>query len=246
MEKIILLIDNSNIFIAGKEKFGKNARFSYEKFEKKCAKNGNIVEKYLAGSTPPSNDTFWDKMKDKGYRVHTYERVYAGYGHTKEKAVDMVLGVLGGAAIQKIKPDRVVLLTGDRDFIPIAKLRDEMKEEQSYSFVLDVWAFTEALSSELERVCDQVFKIDEYKEELIYFQYEDGTTESFINKEKREAIDKQKREEYFIALEKKGIEEERLAKEERKQFWTRTKWVIGGGAVIILGKKIFKNIMRGG
>lgn len=250
MGKIILLVDNSNIFIAGKETYGINARFSYEKFETICTESDIIVEKHLAGSTPPSNDAFWDKMERKGYRVHTYERVSAGYGHKKEKAVDMVLGVLGAAAIQKIKPDRVVLLTGDRDFIPIAKLRDEMKKEQGYSFVLDVWAFTEALSSELERVCNRVFKIEDYKEELVYFQYENGITESFAEKEARIALEKKQREEYSYAEKKKKSEEEKLAQEERKQFWIGvakiTPWAIGVGTIITLGKnnKLGKMIVR--
>lgn len=219
MGKILLLVDNSNIFIAGKERFGINARFSYKKFEKVCTGNDIIVEKHLAGSTPPPNDAFWDRMKQEGYKVHTYERVFAGNGHKKEKAVDMVLGVLGGAAIEKIKPDRVVLLTGDRDFIPIAKLRDEMKKEHGHFFVLDVWAFAEALSSELERVCDRVFKIEDYKEELVYFQYEDGSTESFDEREARIASEKEQ-------YEKNKREEKKHAQEKRKRFWANAKKVV--------------------
>lgn len=215
MEKILLLIDNSNIFIAGKAMFGANARFSYANFEKVCRNSGVIVEKHLAGSTPPANDAFWEKMKRDGYKVHTYARVPAGYGHTKEKGVDMVLGINGTHAIGKIQPDRVVLLTGDRDFVPIADLRDGIKNEQGTSFVLDVWAFSDALSSELERVCDNVFKIEDFKEDVIYFQYENGGIESFLEREKRMAKEARQAEEERIAQIEKRREAERIAQDKK-------------------------------
>ncbi len=68
MGTVLLLIDNSNIFISGKEKYGDpSARFSYSYFEKICAGNDTIVKKIIAGSTPPSNDRFWTQMEEKDY-----------------------------------------------------------------------------------------------------------------------------------------------------------------------------------
>lgn len=221
MGTVVLLIDNSNIFISGKEKYGDmNARFSYSEFEKICAGDDAIVEKHIAGSTPPSNDKFWTRMGKRGYKVHTYERVSAGYGHTREKGVDMILGMQGTRAIEKCKPDRVVLLTGDADFIPIANLRDEIRAENGDSFILDVWAFSDSLSPELKRVSDHVFKIDDFQERLIYFERQDGCCESFnehyarIEEEKEAALRAEQKRMEEMAKKKAALEAEQRKIEE--------------------------------
>ncbi len=226
MGKILILVDNSNVFISGKEVYDdETVRFSYSAFERICAGEDDIIEKHLAGSVPPSSDAFWRKMENAGYHVHTYERQSAGYGRTKEKGVDMILGLRGVMAIYRLKPDRVVLLSGDCDFMPLAKLRDDMKEEGS-TFTLDVWSFEDSLSSELSKVADRTFYIDDYEDKLIYFQSADGHTESFtehadrIEKEKAEAearmrAEKEKRER--IARERAEAEARTRAEEERER-----------------------------
>ena len=47
MGNVLLLIDNSNIYVGGKKKYDVNARFSYSKLESACAGNDVIVEKHL-------------------------------------------------------------------------------------------------------------------------------------------------------------------------------------------------------
>ena len=226
MGKILILVDNSNVFISGKEVYDdETVRFSYSAFERICAGEDDIIEKHLAGSVPPSSDAFWRKMENAGYHVHTYERQSAGYGRTKEKGVDMILGLRGVLAIYRLKPDRVVLLSGDCDFMPLAKLRDDMKEEGS-TFTLDVWSFEDSLSSELSKVADRTFYIDDYEDKLIYFQSADGHTESFtehadrIEKEKAEAearmrAEKEKRER--IARERAEAEARMRAEKEKRE-----------------------------
>ena len=239
MGSVLLLIDNSNIYVSTVQYFDKDARLSYDRFENVCRGNDVIIEKHLAGSTPPANDAFWSRMERIGYKVHTYERVPDGYGHKKEKGVDMAIGVWGGAAIQRLKPERVVLLTGDRDFIPFTGLRDEMRQLQGHSFELDVWSFSDSLSSKLEKACDHVYKIEDYKERLIYFQYEDGTIELFTEREKRieaerialleaqnaaqEKREAEKAAQDLIRAKEKATEEKRkaAAAETRRKIWAK-------------------------
>lgn len=209
MGRVVLLIDNSNIFISGIKKYDMSARFSYSEFEKICAEEDEIVEKYIVGSTPPRNDKFWTRMKNKGYKVHTYERVPAGHGRTREKGVDGNLIMKATRAIEKIKPDRVVLLTGDGDFIPIADLRDEIRAENGDSFILDVWAFSDPLSPKLKRVSDRVFEIEDYKERLIYFERQDGDCGLF---DKHNARIKEETAEKEAALKAKQKRIEEMAK----------------------------------
>lgn len=258
MGTVVLLIDNSNIFISGKDKYDDwSARFSYSEFEKICAGDDTIVEKHIAGSTPPSNDRFWTRMERKGYKVHTYKRVSAGYGHTKEKGVDMILGMQGTRAIEKCKPDRVVLLTGDGDFVPIANLRDEIGAENGDSFILDVWAFSDALSPELKRVSDHVFHIEDFEEKLIYFQSREDCVESFNEHyariEKEEAARRVALKEKLAAAEERAareaaldepdgrieeekadeIEEEKVTSEKQPMgFLEKVGWCLGGVAVL--------------
>lgn len=98
MGKILILVDNSNVFISGKEVYDdETVRFSYSAFERICTGEDDIIEKHLASSVPPSSDAFWRKMENAGYHVHTYERQSAGYKRTKGKGVDMILGLQGGA-----------------------------------------------------------------------------------------------------------------------------------------------------
>ena len=233
MGTVVLLIDNSNIFISGKEKYGDmSARFSYSEFEKICAGDDAIVEKLIAGSTPPSNDRFWTRMEKNGYKVHTYERVSAGYGHTKEKGVDTVLAMKGTRAIEKLKPSRVVLLTGDADFIPIAGIRDDIRDEEGDSFILDVWAFSNSMSPELERVSDRVFKIDDHQEKLIYFQGQDGRTEGFNEHYARIAEEKAAAErETEIKTEQIKIEEDKAATEKNPISWFEKRMAEKGAAL---------------
>lgn len=251
MGKVVLLIDNSNIFISGKEKYDDpSVRFSYSEFEKICAGDDVIVEKHIAGSTPPSNDSFWNRMEQNGYKVHTYERVAAGYGHAREKGVDMVLGLQGTRAIEKLKPDRVVLLTGDGDFIPMARLRDDIRAEKGDSFILDIWAFSDSMSPKLARVSDHVFRIEDFQEKLIYFQSQDGRIESFqehydrIAEEKeaarREAAERETAEreaverESALGVEQKESEEQAAEKKKPMSWVEKALWGVGG-TVLLLG-----------
>lgn len=237
MGKLLILIDNSNIFVSGKNLWDKNLRFSYDKFEKICAGDDTIVEKHIAGSAINTNNAFWERMKQKGYKVHTYECTRVGEGRRKEKSVDMALGIQGAMAIERIRPDRVVLLTGDQDFVPIAQL----KNSNDYPFILDVWAFSDALSFELERASDNAYRIDDYKSRLLYFQYEDKTTESFNRRNERKAAEeKASREELRIAQEKAEKEEKAAS----NKFWKRARAGIAGAGAAIAG--IFHNKKKDG
>lgn len=189
MGRVVLLVDNSNIFIAGKETYqDSSARFSYPEFEKLCAEGDEIVEKFLAVSSPPQNDEFCSFMKKNGYQILAYKRQSDGCGHTREKGVDTGLSIAGVEAIGKQDPDRVVLLTGDADFAPLADLRDRKKKENGRSFQLEVWSFACSLSSSLAHVADKVCRIDDYAAQLVYFQNADGLIQPF-----REHAEEEKR-----------------------------------------------------
>lgn len=243
MGTVLLLIDNSNIFISGKEKYGDpSARFSYSNFEKICAGNDTIVKKIIAGSTPPSNDRFWTQMEEKDYVLCKRKRVSAGAGHTKEKGVDLELALEGMIAIGELKPSRVVLLTGDADFIPIADIRDKIRAKEGDSFTLDVWAFSNSMSPELAKVSDRDFKIDDYQESLVYFQGEDGRTEGFKEHYARIEEEKAAEREERLKAEQKKVEEEKAEEEKKPIEWYKKVGLavaaVVGGAVVLVGSAV--------
>lgn len=179
MGTAILLVDDSNIFISLKNACGNSAvRFNFRAFEAICAKEDDIVEKHIAGSTPPISNTFWSHMENMGYVVHTFKRKVFSDGHSHEKCVDVILATECVHAIDRLKPDRVILLTGDGDFTNIASIRNRMQLEQGKAFTLDVWAFRHSLSSELKRVADNTFLIDDFQEKLVYLPKQDRVQKS--------------------------------------------------------------------
>ncbi len=82
--EVIVFVDNSNIFIGGKNKHGKEARFSYEKFVKTVCGGDTLTKKWIFGSAPPGGDSFWDYMKGHGWEMTVFDRPF-GRG---EKQVD--------------------------------------------------------------------------------------------------------------------------------------------------------------
>ena len=182
LSSAILFADSSNIHIETMKIFGGSARFSYKNFEKLYYGNDIFVEKHITGSisTPHATDVFWNRMRQNGYTVRTYERrKHYGKSGSKEKVVDTSIVARGAQSITKHNPDIVVLLSGDLDMLPLAEIAREDNCE------VHTWSFSASLSHELERASDEVFYIDDYLNELIFFQYADGNIETLEERNSR-------------------------------------------------------------
>lgn len=112
----LLLVDNSNIFIGLKNRYGNNqsVRFNYGNFLKLI--KSNCLKKIIVGSIPPKEDSFWKAMELKGFDVYTYERTRSG-----EKGVDSKIIVEGVDFINKYggKNTTIYLMSGDLDMKPL-------------------------------------------------------------------------------------------------------------------------------
>jgi hypothetical protein len=73
----------------------------------------------LFGSTPPPNDSIWQKAKRVGFELVLEERNIAN----KEKKIDTgIATMMTRDAYKNASPgDRFVLVAGDRDYVPTAK-----------------------------------------------------------------------------------------------------------------------------
>lgn len=82
-----------------------------------CPEGATIGRSSLFGSRPPANDTLWKLAADAGFQVEVFDRNFSN----KEKEVDSAITtqMLEDSFIfMKPDRDRVVLVAGDRDYVP--------------------------------------------------------------------------------------------------------------------------------
>lgn len=86
-----------------------------------CPDIAQIGRSSLFGSRPPANDSLWDLARHEGFEVFVFDRNY----DNKEKEVDVAIATQVMADsyehMSTERHDRVVLLSGDRDYVPVVK-----------------------------------------------------------------------------------------------------------------------------
>ena len=117
---VLLFIDNSNIFISGRDaadqKEGATARYSFRlEFEhllELALAGRKLVRAYVVGSIPPEEKAIWDRLEEvTGVAPELFER---GAESGKEQGLDQCLQVNMLRAISDHQePQIAVLLTGD-------------------------------------------------------------------------------------------------------------------------------------
>jgi hypothetical protein len=226
---VIIFVDNSNIFIGGKNKHGKEARFDYKKFVKTICGGDTLTKKWIFGSAPPGRDSFWDHMKGHGWEVTVIDR-RIGHG---EKQVDTSIVAEGVDLIARsITSGRLVLLSGDKDFIPL------INKAKQYKWSVELWAYEHGMSQELSVACDSVNYLDEHTE-FLFFSKEDGSNETYDERQMRLAVEHEEREK-LRAEQRKRSEQESINNSDEIPWW---KLALGVGALGI-GALVVKIIRR--
>ncbi len=228
--EVIIFVDNSNIFIGGKNKHGKDARFAYEKFVKTVCGGDTLTKKWIFGSAPPGRDSFWDYMKDHGWEVTVFDRL-SGRG---EKQVDTSIVAEGVDLIARsIRPGRLVFLSGDKDFLPL------INKAKQYKWSVELWAYEQDMSQELPVACDSVNYLDEHTE-FLYFSKEDGSTETYDERQMRIAVEREEREKLWA-------EQRKRSKQESINNSDKIPWgklALGGVGALGIGAWVVKTIRR--
>ena len=226
--EVIIFVDNSNIFIGGKNKHGKEVRFAYEKFVKTVCGGDTLTKKWIFGSTPPFRDSFWDYMKGHGWDVMAFDRPF-GRG---EKQVDTSIVAEGVDLIAHSKTSgRLVFLSGDKDFLPL------IKKAKQYKWSVELWAYEQDMSQELSAACDSVNYLDEHTE-FLFFSKEDGSTETYAEHHIRIAIECEEQEK-LRAEQRKRFEQESINNFNEIPWW---KLALGGVGVLGIGALVVKII----
>lgn len=163
MDKCVIVVDNSNIFIEGQKysatvKGQQNGdrsicdpswRIDFGGLLKRLAAGRSIRSAILVGSRPPANDSVWKSAEQFGFTVTVHDRD----SQHREKAVDTELVAQGTEVIcDANEPMTLVIASGDRDFIPLVSLAHRRKWE------VEMAAFSSAFSStgEMATSVDQV------------------------------------------------------------------------------------------
>lgn len=174
--KVVIVVDNSNIFIEGKkfsarQKESANSRFiacgpqdpswriDFGALLHEVASGRTVVAAILVGSRPPQNDSVWDMAKNAGFTVTVHDRGSAG----SEKAVDTELVAQGTEIICTASETMdLVILSGDRDFLPLVT----MAQKRGWS--VEMWAFKNSFNSagQMAVTVDAIKPLDDVFEKI--------------------------------------------------------------------------------
>lgn len=168
MDKCVVLVDNSNVFIQGRKHSarvkgapllpnGKTAsdpswRIDFGGLLNVLADRREIHAAILVGSRPPANDSVW-RAAGRLFTVFVHDRDV----NNKEKAVDTELVAQGTEIICTApEPMALVIASGDRDFIPLVRIA------QRRGWEVEMCAFTSAFShyGEMASTVDRVRPLD--------------------------------------------------------------------------------------
>jgi uncharacterized LabA/DUF88 family protein len=170
---VVIVIDNSNIFIEGQKYSAKvkglvkaerddrepqdiSWRIDFGKLIAAIATGRTISHDVLVGSRPPQNDSVWEAARLSGLQVTVHDR----NSRNQEKAVDTELVAQGTEIICTIPtPSDLAILSGDRDFIPLVSVAHRR------GWQVEMWAFKNAynpnglMATSVNKICplDDIF-----------------------------------------------------------------------------------------
>lgn len=180
MEKCVIIVDNSNIWIEGKKFSARQKgilskddepiddpswRIDFGMLLSVVAGDKEILHAIMVGSRPPQNDSVWEAAKRQGFQVIIHDRNYAG----KEKAVDTEIVMQGTRIICKeTSPAILKLLSGDRDFLPLIKCASDEGWET------EMWAFSNAFNEygEMALSVSKMQPLDEVFNKIGSYEFE--------------------------------------------------------------------------
>lgn len=181
MEKCVILVDNSNVFIEGgkhsarrkgvtrrdpteKDPCDPSWRINFGVLVSCLAKDRKIHAAILVGSRPPKNDSVWESARQNGFEVTVYDRGASG----QEKAVDTELVARGTEIICTVsEPMILIIASGDRDFIPLVNVAHRKGWE------VEMWAFSAAFKPDgaMASTVDRIEPLDTVFSEIGYYGF---------------------------------------------------------------------------
>ncbi|MFW9773885.1 MAG: NYN domain-containing protein [Candidatus Heimdallarchaeota archaeon] len=145
MDRIIIFIDNSNIF-KGFRKY--NIKADYEKLKYIITKNRKLegiflYEGAIYPMSPEKKKWYEDLNVKSGYTIRvSFDKIVLN--ETFEKKVDIIIAIDIISLAYENAYDTAILVSGDGDFIPVVKKVKELDKK------IELWAFKYSLSNALK------------------------------------------------------------------------------------------------
>ena len=155
MERIIIFIDNSNIF-KGFRKY--NIKANYEKLKNIITKGRKLhgiflYEGIVYPLSPEKKKWYKDLSEKSGYMIKTsFDKIT--FNDAFEKKIDIKIAIDVISLAYENAYDTAVLVSGDGDFVPVIKKVKELDKN------VEVWAFRYSLANALK---------EELKQENLYY-----------------------------------------------------------------------------
>ena len=150
MERIIIFIDNSNIF-KGFQKY--NIKVDYEKLKntitgKRKLQNIFLYEGVVYPISPEKKRWYDDLNSKSGYIIKTsFDKI--ALNETIEKKIDIQIAIDMLSLAYENAYDTALLISGDGDFVPVVKKVKELGKNA------EVWAFRYSLANALKEELGQ-------------------------------------------------------------------------------------------
>ena len=179
---LFVYVDNSNVWIEGRRAsaVAKGLARSHDEsqeqdifdpgwtydfgrlYELACPEGSKVGRSILFGSKPPPNDSLWELARDKGFEVEVFDRSAGG----REKEVDtgIVTMMLDDSHeyMQPERGDKVVLLAGDRDYVPA------LKSLKRRGIGTRVVFWDHATARDLRQEADEFVSLDPHLQQLAF------------------------------------------------------------------------------
>lgn len=177
MKHCVILVDNTNLFIGGKQlsaklrglcrEKGENGpavdtswRFDFEGLLRCLARDRKVHAAIMVGSALTDTEAPWEEpAREAGFKVIVHERL-PGKG---EKEVDTELVARGAELIATSEqPMVLVLASGDRDYVPLV----ELAKRNDWEVELRAFKSSYEVDGDLAAQADRVMPLDECFEEI--------------------------------------------------------------------------------
>jgi len=160
VERIVFFLDYANINRSAQDK---GIQINYEHLLQYIAEGRFLIDAHSYVPIDPRNPHFMDRVIEElwssGYIVNTKEGSIAGDNYKCDFDVEITMDIL--KVIYQVKPDIIVLGTGDSDFIPV------VKEVRKSGFRIEIASFISSASRELILKCSGFISLDKYCEESL-------------------------------------------------------------------------------
>ncbi len=181
--RLMVFVDEANVTRAASKNFKRN--FDWLKFrdylENQVGQDRELVEMVIYVGLPPATPEWMDKREAKRHYIHWLRSqgflVYEKSGQPRANGwykanVDVIMAIDAIDLSLRIKPDTVILVTGDADFAHLAlTIRRE-------GIKVEVASVPQTLSSELKTSANSIIDLSDLFMTFEPFEYADSESTS--------------------------------------------------------------------